>query len=128
MAAPPRRQSAVEALREAVNSKHAMSDDRAAIHISRTARCELCGALRALIDHGAASTISRPRSMPIWQLNGYSPASVGASSTAVGVPSGSCALLPKPSKTTISEQGDASSRWKISRSGLPATATIVSGV
>src|SRR3990170_2859617 len=76
----------------------------------------------------AHSTISFPRNMPIWQANSYSPGSFGRNSTGTVSPSGSRADLLKAGRSTISLQDADSWRMKLSRTGLPASTTITSGV
>src|SRR5215468_9484131 len=74
------------------------------------------------------STMSLPRSMPIWQVNSYSPGFSGRNSTGTVSPVGRWALLPKSLKTTISEQAAVSSRRKFRRTGLPCWTRSTSGV
>src|SRR3970040_2070242 len=54
--------------------------------------------------HHAASTMIRPRSIPIWQVNSCSPGSAGMHSIGTTVPVGSSADLPKSGRRTRAEQ------------------------
>lgn len=79
-------------------------------------------------SHYAASTMIRPRSMPIWRVNSCSPGPPGMNSTGTTVSVGSGADLPTTGRTTCSELDEVSSRSNGCQTGRPAAPRLVSAV